>query len=128
MRLTCFMTARPLARLSGKYWRLCGFISWRKRLKLICDMTSGALPRAIETRLLAQFFVTEALDDMVIDQTDSLHERIADRRANELEAASPQVLAQRLCFLGQSGNFLLRHPLVLFRPDDLLCVHEIGRA
>jgi hypothetical protein len=35
--------------------------------------------------------VTEACDKMVIDHADGLHERVDDRRPNELEAARNQL-------------------------------------
>src|SRR5262245_53812165 len=64
----------------------------------------------------AQLFAPEALYEVVIDHADSLHERIADRRTYEFEAASPQVLAKCVRFRRRRGNFLRRPPLVLYRP------------
>src|SRR5262245_7350368 len=88
---------------------------------LVATRRVEPLPCARESRFLAQLFVPEAMHEVVIDHSDGLHERIADGRADELEAASPQVLAQRVRFRRRSRDFLRRPPLVLYRPaaDEL---------
>ena len=45
------------------------------------------------------FASPETTDNMIVDHTRGLHVRIADRRADELEAALLQVLAQRIRFI-----------------------------
>src|SRR5690242_19571841 len=53
--------------------------------------------------------------EVVVDHAGGLHERIADGRADELEAASLQILAQCSGFHRQSRDFLRRLPFVLYR-------------
>src|SRR5262245_31266382 len=71
------------------------------------------LPRATRFTHLR---VAKAVDDMVVDQTDGLHEGITNRRADETKAALLQLAAQsaRLPGLGRHVGQLL--PLILNRP------------
>ena len=48
--------------------------------------------------------VAKAGRDVVVDHADRLHERVADRRPDEAEAAPLQVLAQRLRLRGLGGQ------------------------
>ena len=42
------------------------------------------------------FASPKTIDDMIVDHPGGLHVRVADRRADELEAALLQVFAQRI--------------------------------
>src|SRR6187455_3867656 len=56
--------------------------------------------------------VPEAVDRMVVDEPARLHERVADRRADEPEATLLHVLAHRLRFRGLGGDLRNRLPAV----------------
>src|SRR5581483_4634099 len=56
--------------------------------------------------------VAEAADDVVVDHADRLHERIADRRADEAEAAALEVAAHRLRVVRFRGDLGERLPPV----------------
>src|SRR6478672_5214154 len=62
-----------------------------------------------------QLSVPVALDEMVVDHPYRLHEGIADRAADEPEAAALQVLAHRVGLGRASGNILERLASVLPR-------------
>src|SRR5438094_10601114 len=50
------------------------------------------------------FTPAKAVDDVVVDEPRRLHERVADRRPDEAEAALLQVLAHRLRLSGRSRD------------------------
>jgi hypothetical protein len=56
--------------------------------------------------------VAEAIDGMVIHETDGLHEGIADRRSNELEVAAEQIATQRVGFRGARRDLCERAPAI----------------
>src|SRR5262245_17850320 len=60
-----------------------------------------------------QLPVAEARDEVVVHEADRLHERVADRRADEGEAAPAQVAAERIRFRRPRGNPAERAPAVL---------------
>ena len=47
---------------------------------------------------IGNFASPKTIDDMIVDHPGGLHVRVADRRADELEAALLQVFAQRIRF------------------------------
>ena len=53
---------------------------------------------------------------MIIHHPDRLHERIANGRADKLEAAASQFLAHRVGFCRSGGDLLEALPCVLLRP------------
>src|SRR6185295_10114031 len=65
----------------------------------------------------AQLTITEAVDRVVVDHPDGLHERIANRRSDEAEAARQEILAQRVGFGGSRGKISQRLAPVLDRPS-----------
>ena len=75
--------------------------------------------RAEASRDAAELGMTEAGGEVVVDQAARLHERVADRRTDEPEAAALEVLAHRLRtrFAGrQVGE--RREPVLDRRPAD----------
>src|SRR5262245_60690724 len=62
----------------------------------------------------SHFGVAEAVHDMVVHEAARLHERVADRRADEAEAALLQILAHRLRLWRLGGDL----------PDLAPAVHE----
>src|SRR5712671_226972 len=55
-------------------------------------------------------YMAEAASRMIVGHPDRLHVGIADGRADELEAALEQVLAERVRFRGADGNLVsLQH-------------------
>ena len=50
--------------------------------------------------------VAKAIDGVVVEHADGLHQGITNRRANELESALEQVAAQRVGFVCARGDFL----------------------
>jgi hypothetical protein len=65
--------------------------------------------------------MAKAIDEVVVHHSDRLHERVADRGADEAEAAYLQVLAHRVRLGRGGGNLLHRAPAVLPGPtaDEL---------
>ncbi len=65
------------------------------------------------------FLISRAIDQMVVDHPSRLHERITNRRADELEAGASQGFAQRIRLRSLGGDFGQRCPGVLDRcPTD----------
>ena len=60
--------------------------------------------------------MAEAVQRMVVHEADGLHERVADRRPHEAEAAPPQVVAERARQRGFGRDRPRRPSLVLQRP------------
>src|SRR5919109_4562588 len=58
----------------------------------------------------------EAADQMVVHHSDRLHERIADRRADEAEAPRLQIAAQQPRSLGLRRYLTRLAPSILHRP------------
>src|SRR2546430_14940067 len=52
----------------------------------------------------------EAVRRVIVDHPRRLHERVADRRPHELEAARLQVPAERACGVGHGGHPPPRRP------------------
>src|SRR5207244_5740353 len=79
----------------------------------------------------AHLGVAEALHEMVVDHPHRLHERIADRRADEPEAALDERGAHPIRFAGPGGQVSQAAAVVLLRseehtselqsPDHLVC-------
>src|SRR5579885_2168573 len=65
--------------------------------------------------------VTEAAHGVIVHQADRLHESVADRGADELEAAILQLFAHRVRFWCARGNLLGKLPAV----DARLTVDEL---
>ena len=82
------------------------FGSWRR---------DGALRRAAARGEPGHLGVAEAVDDVVVDQPGGLHERVADRRADEREAALPERLAERVRLRRERRDLLEASPRVLPR-------------
>ena len=59
--------------------------------------------------------VAEAMDEVVVDHADGLHEGVADRRADEFEAALFEVLAHGVRFGARGGDVFERFPVVADR-------------
>src|SRR5437899_4551320 len=62
------------------------------------------LSRRGEARQRPSHVIAETLDRVVVDQPSSLHERVADSRADEIEAALLQILAHRVRFRSARRN------------------------
>src|SRR5260370_26812418 len=60
---------------------------------------SKLLPRRILAKNLA---ISEAFQFVIVDHPDSLHERITDSRANELQPTPRKVPTKRIRFRGDS--------------------------
>src|SRR2546430_624237 len=73
----------------------------------------GALPRRGGPLALG---AREAADEVVVHHPGGLHERVADRRAHEGEAARLEVAAQRLREVGHRRHLPRLPPAVLERP------------
>ena len=80
--------------------------TWRRGRRDV----SGARPQASDRA------VAEAVHRVVVDETDRLHERVADGRAHEAEAAPTQVGAERPRDLGLGRDLAERAPADLQRP------------
>src|SRR6478752_2659824 len=70
--------------------------AWRK--------TRRAKTRAGSSLSARVSYMTEAVLCVIVGHPDRLHVGIADRRADELEAAAQQVLAQGVRFRGSGGD------------------------
>ncbi len=70
---------------------------------------------------LAALAVAEAADEVVVDEPRRLHVRVDDRRADELETARFQILAERIRFLARRRHVAVLAPLV----HDRRAVHEL---
>src|SRR5438874_11380545 len=92
----------------------------RRRSKTSPSRSTCEVRIAIRRSLAGQFVVSEAGHHMVVDHAGRLHERVADRRPDEAEAAPFQVLAHRLR-LGRLGRDLGEGPPGV---DDRLSAHE----
>src|SRR5262245_17942666 len=64
------------------------------------------------SRLALRDVVAKAAHEMVVDETRRLHVRIDGGRADELEAASLQILAQRIGFLARRRHLVLLTPTI----------------
>ena len=63
--------------------------------------------------------MAEALDRMVVDHADGLHERIADDGADEGEPPSLEVFAHGVGFRRPAGNVFMCFPMIHHRvPSD----------
>src|SRR5437899_10348334 len=101
----------------------------------LLDLTTATRPDALtdeeregscrlgpgQDELAGKLPVAEAAHDVVVDESRRLHERVADRRADEAEAAALQVLAHR-ARLGRLGGDLGQR---LPAPDDRLAADEV---
>src|SRR5947208_7504370 len=62
-----------------------------------------------------QFCVSRACDKMIIDHARRLHQRVANRRTDEFESASQQILAHRVGF-GRACRYISQcSPTILER-------------
>src|SRR5437868_5472159 len=52
----------------------------------------------------ADLAIPMAPDEMVVHEADCLHQRVADRRADEPEAAAPELLAETVGHVGLRPN------------------------
>src|SRR6266481_6777614 len=87
------------------------------------------LSRRGETRQRPSHVIAETLDRVVVDQPSSLHERVTDGRADEVEAAFLQILAHRVRFRSARRNSLPQPPGVHSRfPTDKLPDVAIERS
>src|SRR5437899_4145411 len=68
------------------------------------------LSRRGEARQRPSHVIAETLDRVVVDQPSSLHERVTDGRADEIEAALLQILAHRVRFRSARRNSLPQPP------------------
>src|ERR1043165_468121 len=66
-----------------------------------------SLNRKLDLRLF-DLTVAIALRIVIVDQADSLHERITDCRTDEFKAAFEQVFTERVRDLGARGEWLVR--------------------
>src|SRR5204862_37637 len=87
-----------------------------------CPYTRGArrrlpsrLPSWSSPRESPNLPPAEAVRRVIVDHPRRLHERVADRRPHELEAARLQVPAERACGVGHGGHPPPRRPRVLPR-------------
>src|SRR5438477_2573446 len=70
--------------------------------------------------------MAKAVDDMVVDHADRLHESVANRGANELESAALEALAQGVRFRSLRRHLLeclagvLQHAAVDELPDVMV--------
>ena len=63
--------------------------------------------------------MADALDRMVVDHADGLHERIADDGADEGESPSLEVFAHGVRFRRPAGNVFICFPMIHHRvPSD----------
>src|SRR5918996_3141051 len=76
----------------------------------------GAEPARRPGREPGDHALTVAVQRVVIEEADGLHERVADRRSHEAEPAASQVGAERARHGGLGGHRAHRAPPALLRP------------
>src|SRR3989304_5299402 len=59
--------------------------------------------------------MSKAVDQMIVHQTDRLHEGIADRRTDETEAAPAKLMAEGFRLARPGGNLAEAPPAILDR-------------
>src|SRR5262245_9117275 len=73
-----------------------------------CSIQSTLLDGAL------YFVVSETIRHVVVDHSDRLHERIADRRSDEAEPTLPQILAHCIGLESSRRNAVEGFPPVLY--------------
>ena len=96
----CDVDARPVVAVVGQLVVRSGAerlveIGGRLAVRMRADRGNPKAADDPESSLVADLGVPEAADEMIVDQTARLHQRVADGRPDEAEAAALQLLRQR---------------------------------
>src|SRR5437763_14584650 len=115
--VVCFSAARQSSELLAKAI-MASSVSMKTRVDFTTDQLAGGVGATWLADALGQRFFTCAVratefrvsrtrHQVIIDHADRLHQRVADRGADEFESASQQIAAHRVGFGRACGQ--LRH-------------------